>query len=71
MPKAYAELAQRAPKYRVVCDYIAGMTDHFLLRQHTELLGNQARLDPRHSEARPLGLVIEDLVVGCVTLCHA
>ena len=39
MPKAYAELAQRAPKYRVVCDYIAGMTDHFLLRQHAELLG--------------------------------
>jgi len=39
MPKAYAELAQREPKYRVVCDYIAGMTDHFLLRQHTELIG--------------------------------
>jgi dGTPase len=39
MPKAYAELAQRDPKYRVVCDYIAGMTDHFLLRQHAELLG--------------------------------
>ena len=39
MPKAYAELAQRAPEYRVVCDYIAGMTDHFLLRQYTELLG--------------------------------
>jgi dGTPase len=42
MPKAYAELAQRAPKYRVVCDYIAGMTDHFLLRQHTELLGTKS-----------------------------
>jgi dGTPase len=42
MPKAYAELAQRAPKYRVVCDYIAGMTDHFLLRQHTELLGSSS-----------------------------
>jgi dGTPase len=39
MPKAYAELAHRGPKYRVVCDYIAGMTDHFLLRQHAELLG--------------------------------
>jgi len=39
MPKVYAELAQREPKYRVVCDYIAGMTDHFLLRQHTELIG--------------------------------
>jgi dGTPase len=42
MPKAYAELAQLAPKYRVVCDYIAGMTDHFLLRQHAELLGTSS-----------------------------
>ena len=38
MPKAHAELAQQGPKYRVVCDYIAGMTDHFLLRHHSELL---------------------------------
>jgi dGTPase len=42
MPKAYAELAQHNPKYRVVCDYIAGMTDHFLLRQHAELLGTSS-----------------------------
>src|ERR1700692_21075 len=42
MPKAYAELALRGSKYRVVCDYIAGMTDHFLLRQHTELLGTSS-----------------------------
>jgi dGTPase len=42
MPKAYAELAQRAPKHRVVCDYIAGMTDHYLLRQHAELLGTSS-----------------------------
>ena len=42
MPKAYAELARRGPKYRVVCDYIAGMTDHFLLRQHQELLGTKS-----------------------------
>ncbi len=39
MPKYYAELAQREPRHRVVCDYIAGMTDHFLLRQYHELLG--------------------------------
>jgi len=39
MPKSYAGLAQREPRHRVVCDYIAGMTDHFLLRQHQELLG--------------------------------
>ncbi|HTV57876.1 MAG TPA: deoxyguanosinetriphosphate triphosphohydrolase [Verrucomicrobiae bacterium] len=41
MPPFYAsEVAQgSAPVYRVVCDYIAGMTDHFLLRQCHELLG--------------------------------
>ncbi len=39
MPKAYTELAQHAPKYRVVCDYVAGMTDHYLLGLHAELIG--------------------------------
>ncbi|HXX45006.1 MAG TPA: deoxyguanosinetriphosphate triphosphohydrolase [Candidatus Acidoferrales bacterium] len=39
MPKYYAELAQREPPHQVACDYIAGMTDHFLLRQCRELLG--------------------------------
>jgi dGTPase len=44
MPKGYAELAQHRPRHRVVCDYIAGMTDHYLLRLHAELLGSgQAR----------------------------
>ncbi|HXQ24788.1 MAG TPA: deoxyguanosinetriphosphate triphosphohydrolase [Candidatus Acidoferrales bacterium] len=42
MPKQYAELAQSEPRHRVVCDYIAGMTDHFLLRQCQELLGAPA-----------------------------
>jgi len=42
LPKYYAEQAQREPCHRVVCDYIAGMTDHFLLRQHRELLGGLA-----------------------------
>ena len=42
MPKFYTELAQRAPRHRVVCDYIAGMTDHFLLRQHLDLLGTSS-----------------------------
>jgi dGTPase len=39
MPKLYAQLAQSEPPHRVACDYIAGMTDHFLLRQCQELLG--------------------------------
>ena len=38
MPRYYSELAQQRPRYRVVCDYIAGMTDGFFLRQHHELL---------------------------------
>ena len=39
MPKQHARLAQSEPPHRVACDYIAGMTDHFLLRQCQELLG--------------------------------
>ena len=39
MPESYARMAQELPRYRVVCDYIAGMTDHFLLRQSRDLLG--------------------------------
>jgi dGTPase len=42
MPAQYAEQARHAPRHRIVCDYIAGMTDHFLLRQRRELLGVDA-----------------------------
>jgi dGTPase len=34
MPQQYSEQAEREPLHRVVCDYIAGMTDHYLLRQY-------------------------------------
>jgi dGTPase len=44
MPEYYFELAAREPRHRVVCDYIAGMTDHFLLRQHRELIGVPATI---------------------------
>ncbi len=36
MPPYYAEQARREPRHRVVCDYIAGMTDQFLLEQHRQ-----------------------------------
>jgi dGTPase len=42
LPDYYAALVKREPPHRVVCDYIAGMTDHFLLRQCRELLGAPA-----------------------------
>jgi dGTPase len=34
MPVSHEELTRSEPRYAVVCDYIAGMTDQFLLRQH-------------------------------------
>jgi dGTPase len=40
MPAFYEELAHAAPRHVIVCDYIAGMTDQFLLRQHHEHFGN-------------------------------
>jgi dGTPase len=43
MPPNYVEQAKHEPLHRVVCDYIAGMTDQFLLRQHRQLLGAPAR----------------------------
>jgi len=39
LPQQYSERVAAEPLHRVVCDYIAGMTDHFLLRQCHELLG--------------------------------
>ena len=40
MPTFYEERAKTEPRQVVVCDYIAGMTDQFLLRQHRELFGS-------------------------------
>jgi len=34
LPTAYREKTKEEPLPRVICDYIAGMTDHFILEQH-------------------------------------
>ena len=39
MPDSYEAMTRGLPRHVVVCDYIAGMTDQFLLRQHQEHLG--------------------------------
>lgn len=36
MPRAYTERARTEPVHRVACDYVAGMTDGYLLRQHEQ-----------------------------------
>ena len=37
LPASHREKTQRQPRYRIVCDYIAGMTDNFVLDQHRNL----------------------------------
>jgi dGTPase len=39
MPSSHEESAQTEARHVVVCDYIAGMTDQFLLRKHHEHFG--------------------------------
>jgi dGTPase len=39
LPAAYAAKTQQEPPHRVVCDYIAGMTDNYLLEQYGKHLG--------------------------------
>jgi dGTPase len=41
MPEAHEEMTRDTARHVVVCDYIAGMTDQFLLRQHQEHFGSQ------------------------------
>jgi dGTPase len=51
MPQTHEQMARATPRHVVVCDYIAGMTDQFLLRQHQEHFG--ALPTPISSIARP------------------
>jgi dGTPase len=39
LPESYREKLQLEPAPRVICDYIAGMTDNFILDQHQKMLG--------------------------------
>jgi dGTPase len=43
MPPDHEELARTVPRHIVVCDFIAGMTDLFLLKQHRDHLEGSGR----------------------------
>jgi len=43
LPESQEQAARQIPRHLVVCDYIAGMTDQFLLRQHQEHFDAAAR----------------------------
>jgi dGTPase len=42
MPESHEELVSAEPRHVAVCDYIAGMTDQFLLRRHRDHFRNSA-----------------------------
>jgi dGTPase len=42
LPQPYDELARNEPPHRVVCDYIAGMTDVFFHRTYEAMIGRPA-----------------------------
>ena len=44
LPASYVEQRARDPLHRVVCDYIAGMTDRFIIGQYHELFGRSDKL---------------------------
>ena len=46
LPDSQEHAAQRVPRHLVVCDYVAGMTDQFLLRQHQEHFGSSSSAVP-------------------------
>ena len=54
MPESYEAMVRHVPRHLVVCDYIAGMTDQFLLRQHQERLGSPASALPSIARAQQL-----------------
>jgi dGTPase len=48
LPASYQEKAQREPRVRVICDYIAGMTDNYIMEQYERMLGTSATETQRH-----------------------
>ena len=54
MPASHEEAARRMPRHVVVCDYIAGMTDQFLLRQHQEHFEGTAPAQPSFAPSEQL-----------------
>ena len=54
MPPPHEEMVRESPRHVVVCDYIAGMTDQFLLRQYQEHLGATGTALPSLAKSEPL-----------------
>jgi dGTPase len=44
LPLSYQEKARHEPLHRIVCDYLAGMTDGYILEQHRRFFPAKKRL---------------------------
>jgi dGTPase len=54
MPQSYRDTASQAPLHRMVCDYIAGMTDIFFHRIYQQHLGPDQIREGEKATPRPL-----------------
>jgi dGTPase len=43
LPSSYQEKLRKEPVHRIVCDYLAGMTDNYILEQHRRLCSPASR----------------------------
>ena len=60
LPERFAERIDEQGRHRVICDYIAGMTDRFALEEHARLFDPAVRV--------PTGLWT-GLVLGLLAFC--
>jgi dGTPase len=44
LPLAYQEKTRSEPLHKIVCDYVAGMTDTYILEQHRRFCGEKKRM---------------------------
>jgi dGTPase len=44
LPMSYQQKARHEPLHRIICDYVAGMTDSYILEQHRRLLPGKKRV---------------------------
>ncbi|HZD93911.1 MAG TPA: deoxyguanosinetriphosphate triphosphohydrolase [Candidatus Sulfotelmatobacter sp.] len=44
LPPAYQEKARHEPLHRIICDYLAGMTDTYILEQHRQFFPAKRRI---------------------------
>jgi dGTPase len=44
LPASYQEKTRTEPLHRIVCDYVAGMTDSYIFEQHRRFCGAKKRI---------------------------